>query len=75
MLLFACHTRKDEMYPPSTFLTMMTKDEIVQLVSCDSASTCAAASFCSSHATPIPCKLASADPLVVDHTYTMSLVT
>ena len=41
MLLFICHNRKDEVSPPSTFLTVMTKDETVQLLSCDSASTCA----------------------------------
>ena len=57
------------MSPPSTFLTVMTKDETVQLLSCDSASTCA--DEVSDHAllTPIVCKPASADPLVVDHTY------
>ena len=65
MLLFVCHNREDEVSPPSTFLTVMTKDETVQLVSCDSASTCA--DEVSDHAllTPIVCKPASADPLVV----------
>ena len=44
-------------------------------VSCDSASTCA--DEVSDHAllTPIVCKPASADPLVVDHTYTTSQMT
>ena len=70
MLLFVCHNRKDEVSRPSTFLTVMTKDETVQLLSCDSTSTCA--DEVSDHAllTPIVCKPASADPLVVDHTYT-----
>ena len=63
------------MSPPSTFLTLMTKDETVQLLSCDSASTCAAEVSDQALPTPILCKPASADPLVVDHTYTMSLVT
>ena len=75
MLLFVCHNREDEVSPPSTFLTMMTKDETVQLLSCDSASTCA--DEVSDHAllTPIVCKPASADPLVVNHTYTISQMT
>ena len=71
MLLFVCHNREDEVSPPSTFLTVMTKDETVQLLSCDSASTCA--DEVSDHAllTPIVCKPAS----VVDHTYTISQMT
>lgn len=48
MLLFVCHNRKDKVSPPSTFLTVMTKDETVQLLSCDLASTCADESFRSS---------------------------
>ena len=63
------------MSPPSTFLTLMTKDETVQLLSCDSAATCAAEVSDHDLPTPILCKQASADPLVVDHTYTVSLVT
>lgn len=75
MLLFACHNRKDRVSPPSTFLTVMTNDETVQLLSCGSASTCADEVSDQALLTPIVCKPASADPLVVDHTYTTSLVT
>ena len=39
--LLVIANRKDEMSPPSTFLILMTKDENVQLLSCNSASTCA----------------------------------
>lgn len=63
------------MSPPSTFLTVMTKDETVQLLSCDLASTCADEVSDQVLLTPIVCKPTSADPLVVDHTYTTSQVT
>ena len=55
MLLFVCHNRKDEVSPPSTFLTVMTKDETVQLLSCDSASTCADEVSDQALLTPIVC--------------------
>jgi len=54
---------------------VMTKDETVQLLSCDLASTCADEVSDQVLLTPIVCKPTSADPLVVDHTYTTSQVT
>ena len=59
------------MSPPSTFLTLMTKNETVQLLSCDSASTCAAEVSDQALPRPFLCKPASADSLVVNHTYTI----
>ena len=65
--------RKHESSSPSAFLSVTAKDETIQLLSCDSTSTGVDEVYDLPPLSPIVCKPASANPVVVDHTYTRAL--